>query len=128
VGCKGKAGQVKVGSGGYIGYAGFAAVSSQSRSSSRQLDHRREGVGVDSRGEERILRWIHGQFPADPGLRRFAWQEGAGVFSVSHSATEKVRGYIARQEEHHGKYAFEAEFIGLLDAHGIEYDERCVFD
>lgn len=31
----------------------------------------------------------------------FSWQEGYGVFSVSESVVDTVKGYILRQKEHH---------------------------
>jgi len=39
---------------------------------------------------------------------------------------ETVRRYIARQEAHHRKLTFE-EFLALLKAHKIEYDERYIW-
>jgi putative transposase len=69
--------------------------------------------------------WIHRTFPE---LRDFAWQAGYGAFTVSQSQVERVRLYIANQEEHHRKYSFQEEFIRLLKAHGIEYDERYLWE
>jgi putative transposase len=60
--------------------------------------------------------------------RDFAWQTGYAAFSVSKSGLEEVRGYIARQEEHHKRMSFKEELIALLKKHEIEYDERFVFD
>ena len=37
---------------------------------------------------------------------------------------ETVHRYIAGQEAHHRKLAFQEEFLGLLQAHEIAYDER----
>jgi hypothetical protein len=34
-----------------------------------------------------------------------------------------VRHYIANQEAHHRKLTFQEEFLALLKAHEIEYDE-----
>jgi len=65
--------------------------------------------------------WIHKTFPEQ---RTFAWQGGYGVFSVSQSQAEAVRRYIANQEAHHRKISFQEEFIALLKAHGVEFDER----
>jgi putative transposase len=59
--------------------------------------------------------WIHKTFPA---RREF----------VSASQREKVRAYIAGQEEHHGKVSFQEEFFGFPRKHGITYDERYIFD
>jgi len=56
--------------------------------------------------------------------RRFAWQEGYAAFTVSPSATDSVRNYIANQEVHHGKHSFVDELRKLLGTAGIEYDEK----
>ena len=63
-----------------------------------------------------------------PALRDFHWQNGYGVFSVSPSNVEPVKGYIANQEEHHRKRTYQEEFRLMLERHGIEYDERYVWD
>jgi REP element-mobilizing transposase RayT len=70
-------------------------------------------------------KWIHETFPA---LSRFAWQEGYSVFSVSKSQEPVLRKYIASQAEHHAAHDFKAELLGLLLAHGVEFEERWVFD
>ena len=59
-----------------------------------------------------------------PDERDFAWQEGYGAFSVSHSNMGQVQTYIAHQSEHHKELSFADEFRGLLERHGIDYDER----
>ena len=69
--------------------------------------------------------WIHETFPSMSG---FAWQAGYGAFSVSHSAIESVRQYIARQREHHRARTFQEEFREFLDRHEMPYDERYVWD
>ncbi len=61
-------------------------------------------------------------------LRKFTWQAGYGVFSISQSQIEIVRSYIARQEEHHRKKSFQDEFRSLLQKYRIEFDERYVWD
>jgi len=58
----------------------------------------------------------------------FAWQDGYGVFSVSQSQVDKVRQYIASQEEHHRRRTFQEEFRKFLDSYGVTYDERYVWD
>jgi REP element-mobilizing transposase RayT len=63
-----------------------------------------------------------------PALWEFHWQNGYGVFSVSQSNVEQVKTYIAGQEEHHHKRTFQEEFRLMLQRHGIEYDERYVWD
>src|SRR5438552_560487 len=39
-------------------------------------------------------------------LANFHWQNGYGAFSVSQSAVEGVRKYVANQKEHHHKKTF----------------------
>ena len=56
----------------------------------------------------------------------FAWQEGYGAFSVSESGRERVLAYIAGQAEHHRKMTFEEEILGLLQRHGVAFDQRFV--
>ena len=69
--------------------------------------------------------WIHREFRQ---RRSFAWQRGYGAFTVSQSQVDSVRRYIANQKVHHQKVSFQEEFIALLKAHGIEYDERYIWD
>jgi REP element-mobilizing transposase RayT len=71
-------------------------------------------------------RWIHETFP--DSLSGFTWQAGYGAFAVSHSHREKVRAYLSRQAEHHRKVTFQDEFLAFLRRHGIEYDERYLWD
>jgi len=61
-------------------------------------------------------------------LSGFQWQTGYGCFSVSKSSVPAVKRYIDNQKEHHRKQTFKDEFIQFLDKHGIEYDERYVWD
>ena len=58
----------------------------------------------------------------------FAWQAGYGAFSVSESRLPTVRHYVQTQEEHHHKQTFQEEFVVLLKKHGIEYDERYLWE
>ncbi|HEX7578180.1 MAG TPA: transposase [Verrucomicrobiae bacterium] len=58
----------------------------------------------------------------------FEWQGGYADFSVSQSNLERVKQYIARQEEHHRKTTFQDELRTLLRKHEIEFDERYVWD
>jgi putative transposase len=64
-------------------------------------------------------RWINEGAP-----RRFAWQEGYGVFSVSHSLAATAVRYINNQKTHHRKMSFEDEFVALLKKHGVDYDPK----
>ena len=65
--------------------------------------------------------WMRDVFP---DLKDFFWQRGYGAFTVSQSNIEKVRDYIAQQKAHHQKKSSRDEFIGFLEANGVEYDER----
>ena len=69
--------------------------------------------------------WVHKTFPE---RTNFAWQAGYGAFTVSYSGLDELRGYILRQEDHHRKRSFKEEFVGFLEKHEIEYDERYLWD
>ena len=58
---------------------------------------------------------------------KFAWQEGYGAFSYSHSQLPEVIEYIAKQEEHHQKYSFAKEYKRFLELFGIDFQEGFVF-
>jgi REP element-mobilizing transposase RayT len=66
-------------------------------------------------------RWIHENAPQSKG---FDWQAGYGAFSVSKSAEPQVTANIQNQEEYHRQWKFTAEFMALLEKHGIPYEER----
>lgn len=70
-------------------------------------------------------KWIHETFPE---LHDFAWQDGFGVFSVSKSNVPDVVEYIRTQREHHAKQTFADEYVSMLRLHGIDYDDRYLFD
>jgi len=70
-------------------------------------------------------KWLKSQ---SPRLANFAWQRGYGAFSVGPSGCEALLNYISSQEEHHRKWSFEREYRALLEEHGIELDERYVWD
>ena len=64
----------------------------------------------------------------DGGDKSFAWQSGYGVFSVSYSNLASVENYITNQEAHHAKRSYQDEFRLLCEKHGLEIDERYVWD
>ena len=68
-------------------------------------------------------RWIHLEFDKPS----FAWQRGYGAFAVCESMLEKTYTYIARQKEHHRRTSFEDEFVAMLKANKLEFDERYLF-
>jgi len=65
-------------------------------------------------------RWVHEEI----GVRRFAWQEGYGAFTVSATQCGAVGDYIARQEAHHRRKSFQDEYREFLERAGVEYEER----
>ena len=74
--------------------------------------------------KSRSTKWVK----AELKLAGFGWQEGYSVFSVSKSQEEVVKGYIARQAEHHRVVGFKEELMRLLEAHGVEFEEKWVVD
>jgi len=65
-------------------------------------------------------KWVHQEI----GFNPFEWQEGYGAFTVSASMIPEVRGYIARQAEHHGRRSFKEGYVGLLKLSGVEFEEE----
>ena len=70
-------------------------------------------------------RWIHSSFPH---RREFKWQSGYAAFSVTPKEDAAVQAYIREQEVHHRDHAFYAEFVGLLEGHGVSYDIHRIMD
>ncbi|OAI40851.1 transposase [Planctomycetaceae bacterium SCGC AG-212-D15] len=70
-------------------------------------------------------KWMKANGPKNP---EFQWQAGYAAFSVSQSAVDDVKRYIEKQEEHHRKMSFQDELRALLRKHGIEVDERYLWD
>jgi putative transposase len=64
----------------------------------------------------------------DERFRGFFWQRGYGAFSVSPSQLKAVLKYIEGQQEHHRTRTFQEEYRELLRRHGIDFDERFVWD
>ena len=64
----------------------------------------------------------------DPDLSAFGWQAGYGAFSVEATNVERIRAYVARQEDHHRHISFQDEYRQILREHGLEWDERYVWD
>lgn len=58
------------------------------------------------------------------GVGEFAWQEGYAAFTISVTSRPAVRGYIARQAEHHRKMTFREEMAALLQKAGVDYDPK----
>lgn len=70
-------------------------------------------------------KWVKTQGGA---LANFHWQSGYGGFSVRPADVEEVAEYIGQQEAHHRAVSFQEEYRKLLESHGIEFDERYLWD
>ena len=75
--------------------------------------------------KKRSSKWVK---TIDNKYSNFYWQHGYGVFSVSEAQVENVRKYIQNQHIHHAKCDFKTEYRELLIKHGVEFDERYVWD
>jgi putative transposase len=64
--------------------------------------------------------WVHNQI-AEPD---FAWQEGYAAFTVSATARDAVKHYIANQDEHHRSKPYRQELIEMLLRAEIDIEER----
>ncbi len=58
----------------------------------------------------------------------FRWQTGFAAISHSHAQLPTVIRYVERQEEHHQKKDWKAEYRAILDRYGIAYDPKYLFD
>ena len=59
---------------------------------------------------------------------RFEWQDGYGAFSYARSDIDKVFNYILNQEEHHRTLNFRDEYTDCLNAFGIPFEDRYIFE
>lgn len=70
-------------------------------------------------------RWIKEQYPA---LGDFAWQQGYAAISIGHADLGRLLDYTDGQAAHHRVSKFQDEYRSLLIEHGIEFDERYLWD
>ncbi len=70
-------------------------------------------------------RWLSEK---EKSLKEFKWQAGYSAFSVSLSNVESVKNYIRNQEKHHQQLNFKDELKKLLSRHGVEFDEKYLWD
>jgi putative transposase len=64
----------------------------------------------------------------DTRYRGFFWQRGYGAFSVSPIQLDSVLDYVNKQQEYHSTRTFQEEYRELLRKHGVDFDERYVWD
>jgi putative transposase len=69
--------------------------------------------------------WIHQAFR---DLRDFSWQQGYGAFSVGISQLPETIHYIQNQAEHHRTRTFREEYLAFLKKHGLEFEDRYIWD
>jgi len=74
------------------------------------------------------LKRVSNEWMQQHGVPDFQWQAGYADFSVSQSNVDEVKRYIERQEEHHRKMSFQDELRAFLRKHGMEWDERYLWD
>jgi REP element-mobilizing transposase RayT len=75
--------------------------------------------------KKKSSKWIKG---LSPDYRAFYWQRGYAAFSVSPSQIEGLLTYLESQEEHHRSRSFQEEFREFLRKHGVQCDERYMWD
>ncbi len=68
-------------------------------------------------------KWIHETFPL---LRKFAWQEGYGAFTIGVSGIEETCAYIRDQEEHHRTKTYRDEVIVFLQRHRLPFNDAMI--
>ena len=54
--------------------------------------------------------------------------DSTAFFAVSASLVDDVKKYIQNQQQHHHRMSFQDEFRELCRRHGLELDERYVWD
>lgn len=60
--------------------------------------------------------------------KKFAWQNGYGAFSYSHSHINSVYNYILNQKDHHKKKTFKEEYLEFLHKFEVDYEEKFLFE
>lgn len=70
-------------------------------------------------------KWVHDTFPE---YQLFGWQAKYGAFTVSASQMSRIVHYVKGPEEHHRRMTFKEEFVALLKKHGVDYDERYLWE
>jgi REP element-mobilizing transposase RayT len=75
--------------------------------------------------KKRSSKWIK---TLDTRHSGFFWQRGYGAFSVSPSQLDAAVEYVRTQHEHHRTRTFQEEYRELLRKHGVDFQERYVWD
>lgn len=101
--------------GGYDDHAHLLFSLSKNHALKTVVEHVKKGSSI----------WLKEQ---DPCFGHFHWQGGYAAFSVSESKVADVRRYIENQEEHHRTVSFQDELREFLKRHGVDFDERYLWD
>jgi REP element-mobilizing transposase RayT len=64
----------------------------------------------------------------DARYHGFFCQRGYGAFSVSPSQLDAAPQYIEAQQQNHRTQSFQEEYRDFLRKHGVDFDERYVWD
>ena len=70
-------------------------------------------------------KWIKKQ---GPEWHDFSWQRGYAALSVGTDGIESLCRYIDSQADHHRNCTFQDEYCALLREHGVQFDERYMWD
>jgi len=76
---------------------------------------------------EKIKTWSSKWMKAE-GVRRLAWQNGYGAFSMGQSQLDDVIAYVVGQQAHHRRRTLKDECRAFLNCYKIPYGERYVWD
>jgi REP element-mobilizing transposase RayT len=60
--------------------------------------------------------------------KKFNWQTGGGIFSVSHRNVPQLINYIDNQKKHHSKTAFKDEYLKLLKHYNIDFKNEYLLE
>jgi putative transposase len=101
--------------GGHVDHAHVLFSLSKNHAMKTVVEHVKKGSSI----------WLKENYPQ---LHDFHWQGGYAAFSVSESKAPDVRHYIQHQEEHHRVRTFQDELREILRLHGLEFDERYLWD
>lgn len=71
-------------------------------------------------------KWMKENF--DHAATNFSWQTGYGAFSINVSIVQETIKYIEKQASHHKTITFKDEYIEFLKKHGIDCDDRYIWD
>jgi REP element-mobilizing transposase RayT len=76
-----------------------------------------------------VKRASHEMMKENESFRFFpGWQVGYGGFSYALSSKNYLIDYVKGQKTHHKTISFRDEYITLIKEHGIDIDEKYLFD